>query len=134
MNPLFSCFVIDLKKFEELEDVQAFLTSCGIQDKVCQYKLWRLKRGLEIKDKVTKVWIDKFTFSIIAYSTHNSQNFTKEYIDFLQKIEPIKEGEIIEVAVEDEKTELTVDCLLDKIRISGINSLSKREKDFLDSV
>ena len=132
MNNNFNCILIDLTRFECRSAIKEFLVSCNLQEKISYKRLWGYKKGVFTKSKpVYKVWFDGSTFSEIGYSTLNEQNFTLEFINFLQEMSPIEEGEKFEFR--DEFEELTMDKILDKINKFGLNSLSNEEKNFLES-
>ena len=132
MNNNFNCILIDLTKFQQRTEIKEFLISCNLQEKISYKRLWGHKKGVFTKSKpVYKVWFDGSTFSEIGYSTVNEQNFTLEFINFLQGMTPIEEGEKFEF--QDDVEELTMDNILDKINKFGLNSLSNKEKDFLES-
>lgn len=142
MEPLFNCILIDLTVFDEFEDIKIFLTACNLEDKICPRKLWAMKHGCYLaKEDIYKVWYDGTTFQPIGYSTRKEQNFNKSFIDFLinmKPIEPTSQGIIEEIStlVEDSsdiEIELTIDNILDKIKLQGIGSLTDREKEFLAS-
>jgi hypothetical protein len=132
MNSNFNCILIDLTRFKSRSEIKEFLISCNLQEKISERRLWGYKKGVFTKSEpVYKVWFDAKTFAEIGYSTVNEQNFTLEFINFLQEMTPIEEGEKFEF--QDEVEELTMDNILDKINKFGLNSLSNTEKDFLES-
>lgn len=135
MNPLFNCILIDLTLFNKGREVKQFLESCNLESKISYGELWAMKNGCFLStDRIYKVWFDATTFQVIGYSTQREQNFSKNFIDFLIGMKPIEAGQTFQQLVPEEtKIELTVDNILDKIRIKGINSLTNEEKKFLDS-
>lgn len=133
--PFFNCFLLDLRPFKKGSEVREFLISCNLQDKIDYSNMWQSKKGKFTNGKpVTKVWFDATTFHVIAYSHWNEQNFTKEFINFISNMEPIESNQRFEFENEEQEVELTVDNILDKVNKNGLDSLSEREKNFLDSV
>lgn len=135
MKPNFNIIMIDLTVFNRRTEIEEFLISCNLQDKISYKHLWALKHGMFTDRKVVfRVWYDATTFNQVAYSLHKEQNFNKDFINFLLNVESLKHGEKIEVSQNNDVEELTVDNILDKIRTKGINSLTQEEKNFLDSM
>lgn len=81
------------------------------------------------KDGYNKLWVDKQTLEIIAYIFNGSKEITinERYVSFLKKIKPISLKKESNEVVEN----YTVDSILDKISINGMESLSKKELNFL---
>ena len=80
------------------------------------------------KDGFTKLWFDITTGLIIAYSLKQWKDnifMTEDFMSDLANMKCIKIPKNIK--------ELDVDTLLDKVSKYGINSLSGREKDFLNN-
>jgi hypothetical protein len=98
--------------------------------------LWDAKMGRFTRTGMKKLWLEKDKFNVIAYQDEEGQKFTDEFISFLEKIEPLRTGGIPlfekKTKPQEEKKPLSkLDEILDKINISGIDSLTNEEKVFL---
>lgn len=143
MIPFFNIILLDLTIFNSENEIKEFLISCDLIDKIDYENMWLCKQGEFTSGReIYKIWFDAKTFGVIGYSVNDSQDFTTEFITYLQNLKPLEYGSKIETEPEYEddteaesevKTELTVDSILDKIRINGITSLTPEEKNFLDT-
>jgi hypothetical protein len=77
-------------------------------------------------DGFAKLWIDKSTMSIIAFNQKKNDDviISELFAEQLLKIKPI----------ELPKKEMDLDSILEKISKYGIESLSDKEKSFLDNL
>lgn len=113
---------IHLKRFKNVEDFEILFEDHGLDsfDPEACYNL--------MLEGYTKVFIDIKTHKILAYCHQEDKkniNVAYEFIDFLRKMDSITPTRY--------KSELTVDLILDKINKYGINSLTKREQNFLNN-
>lgn len=79
-------------------------------------------------EKVSKIWVNPKNGYIIAYEDREGYKFSEHFIEHLNYIEPL------EINTNHMKYELNIDSILDKISNSGINSLTKEEREYLDSI
>jgi hypothetical protein len=145
--------IVSFKSKETLEDLDAYLSE-HIPDFVLNYFFmvkprkmgYRLPGGLEEHifnlDKDTSRVIQSNEIKIDEYE--NLDEVDKELYDIVKKVDDIFDdflkdipNNIIEEAAsvflnEDEFEEYSVDSILDKIAEKGIDSLTEREKNFLD--
>lgn len=143
MIPYFNIIMLDLTIFNNANEIKDFLISCNLFDKIDYENMWQCRKGEFTSGRsICKIWFDAKTFGVIAYSVYDSQDFTTEFVDYLQNLKPLEYGKKIETYTETEDEnesneiedkELSVDSILDKIRIKGINSLTQEEKNFLDT-
>ena len=76
-----------------------------------------------------RIWISP-EGNFIAHTTKKNKSkilFTSNYIKEFLDIKPIQKSEISRIQVD-----LSIDSILEKIMISGIESLTKEEKEFLN--
>jgi hypothetical protein len=76
--------------------------------------------------KVVKIWINPSNGFVIAYEDQQGYKFSEKFIAHL--------NEAPEMMKINQKEDLSIDDILDKINKYGIKSLSSREKKFLDTV
>jgi hypothetical protein len=93
-----------------------------------------------------KIWIDKVTYEIIFWTETSNKKIVclnKQYIQYLRdlkslvhtKIEKETDGHFETKTPLKSKSEVNqtiLDIILDKISSGGLDSLSDRERDFLD--
>jgi hypothetical protein len=86
--------------------------------------LWYMNRC----EQVNKIWINPDNGFVIAYEDKKGYAFSENFINHLNEIEPleVKEEDISYIG------EMDIDSILDKISKSGIESLTKEEKNYLD--
>jgi hypothetical protein len=79
------------------------------------------------------VWIDRVSGDFIAYRNSSSIIFSSEIQGYLLNLPTTKPK--IEVYTKEsvKSTSFDMDSILDKISRSGINSLTKSERNFLDN-
>jgi hypothetical protein len=121
-----NCVAIDLTKFnyERLPEALEAATSVGVSEELSIEILKASK-----KCGFVKVFIDKRTGLIVAYTTKKNRKhveITEDFGDELLKLPNLSTDSI--EAVSQEKC----DKLLDKIGKKGIDSLTKLEKKYLD--
>lgn len=113
---------IHLTKFNSASEIEKVLIDNNIT-KFCANKLF------EHKEKgYLKVFFDKTTQNIIAYTHKDNKKkiqLQDEFTDFLKNLKSIDYSREI--------GDLSIDIILDKISLKGINSLTKREKMFLEN-
>ena len=115
---------IHLKRFKSVEDFQKLLDENGIQN-LDATKLFEHKES-----GYTKIFFDKNTFEAVAYVHESSKKeivLQDNFKDFLKSMPSL-------AFKTDTKIVLDVDVILEKISEKGIDSLSKKEKEFLDSL
>ena len=94
---------------------------------------WKVKTGEWGGFVVTKIWIDSKTFNLIAYEGPSERKFCPSFANFLNTVSPVLPGDISPLDKIEDKFDLSVDKILDKISKFGIVSLTKEQKMFLDS-
>ncbi len=115
--------VIDLTKFN-YKSLDKALESSGISECSLDVLVASKKIGL------VKVFVDKKSGMIIAYTTKKDRERVEFIADFCDRL-----LEIPPVVVEKKSVELCqkkVDLILDKISKDGRDSLSKRESEYLN--
>lgn len=113
---------IHLTKFNSVSEIGKVLTDNNITN-FCAQKLF------EHKEKgYLKVFFDKTTQRVIAYTHKDNKKkiqLQDEFTDFLKNLKSIDYTREVD--------ELSIDIILDKISLTGIDSLTKREKIFLEN-
>jgi hypothetical protein len=112
---------IHLKRFKSVEDFQKLLDDNGIQN-LDATKLFEHKES-----GYTKIFFDKNTFEAVAYVHESSKKeiiFQDDFKEFLKNMKSLSSNKIV----------LDVDVILEKISERGIDSLSKKEREFLDNL
>ncbi len=137
-NPFYNCFCIDLTQFSNFDELKLFLESNEISC-INPKDLWDAKTGDALGEPVLRVWIDSETFWAFAYATANGSGFFDGYADYLMNMDPLQFGQKIERKSRENSNEfdddcLTIDEILDKISSKGMNSLSKKEIEILQSI
>lgn len=115
---------IHLNRFKSVEDFQRLLDDNGIEN-IDANKLFEHKES-----GYTKIFFDKNTFEAVAYVHESSKKeiiFQDNFKDFLKNMPSLS-------FKTDTKMSLDVDVILEKISEKGIDSLSKKEKEFLDNL
>ena len=115
---------IHLKRFKSVEDFQKLLDENGIQN-LDATKLFEHKES-----GYTKIFFDKNTFEAVAYVHESSKKeiiFQDDFKEFLKNMKSLS-------SKTDNKIVLDVDVILEKISEKGIDSLSKKEREFLDNL
>jgi len=134
-------YLINLDEFSSKEELNNFVLDMNFPYDDTTDCLWDIKTGVCTGyRKVSKVWLSKDVFRVIAYQDTQGQKFTLEFLDFLEKMEPIKSGgipifekKIASVKSKESQPIPTLDEILDKINVSGIDSLTDEEKEFLSN-
>lgn len=124
--------------------MNGILKNCVVID-LTQFNYQNLGRALEAanlsninveflasskKDGFAKLFIDKETANILAFTTKESRNdimLTSTFADALQSMACVKIVKKIDISTEK------FDMILEKISKNGISSLSKKERDYLDT-
>lgn len=109
---------LDLRLCKNIDDCKRLREDNSIdQDLISDEKLFSYKGIVDI------FFYDKITYSIIAIIPHGESDiqFTDDFISYLNNIESLKM----------KKTNLDLDEILDKISSSGLESLNKIERRFL---
>jgi hypothetical protein len=75
----------------------------------------------------TKVFVNKKEKKIIGFCHMNAKKEIQFNDDFIALLKNLKS-----IAPAKTQSELTVNAILDKIRLYGIESLNRQEKNFLD--
>jgi gamma-glutamyl phosphate reductase len=113
---------IHLTRFNTVEEIEKVLVDNNIKT-LCAEKLF------EHKEKgYLKVFIDGQTQCVIAYTHKDDKKkiqFQEEFTNFLKNMKSINFSREVE--------DLSIDIILDKISSKGIDSLTKREKLFLEN-
>ena len=113
---------IHLTKFNSVDEFQKLIDDNKLVN-IDAEKLFEHKQKGYLKG-----FLDKETHRIIAYTHKNDKKkiqFQDEFLDFLKNLKSID--------TQKEEVELSIDMILDKISANGIDSLSKKEKTFLES-
>jgi hypothetical protein len=123
----FNILKIDLRLINTIENTKRILEDNGIESDMLDIQvLFSLKSNYDI------LYLDRRTFNIFAFSYKRDSkiNLTSEFEKMLRDFESIK-------FVKREKTsgelEFRLDSILEKISLKGIDSLTKKEREFLDS-
>jgi hypothetical protein len=86
--------------------------------------VWFMVNYVNIK----KIWLNPKNGYVIAYEDNDGYKFSTFFIEHLNYIEPVN------IYMSSIKVHLSIDSILDKISVYGINSLTNEEKTYLDSV
>ena len=105
------------------------------ENKLSSENLWQTKIGdFTQGEEVISVWVDGITFYAFAYATKSKQNFVTQFVEYLQNMSPLYPGEKYQSPKNEVfQSSLTIDDVLDKISLSGIESLSEEEVNLLKS-
>lgn len=117
--------VIDLKSAKSVNDINNLLIANRLMS-LDSNKLFAMKQKGYLK-----VFIDDKTFDTIAFIHKTDKlkvKLTKSYSENLSKLESIS---LDVIDINESIENLSIDDILDKISLSGMNSLSKSEKNFL---
>jgi len=114
---------IHLNKFKTVEDFQRLIDDNNLNETVDAQKM------IEHKEMgFTKMFFDATTKEGIAF-VHKSDKkitFQPEFLDHLKNMKSIDFKKV-------SSFDLSIDSILDKINERGIESLSKKEKEFLEN-
>lgn len=111
---------IHLTKFNSVSEIEKALSDNNITN-FCAKKLFEHK-----KNGYLKVFFDKTTQRIIAYTHKDDKKKIQLQTEFKDYLKNLK-------SISTKKKDLSLDNILDKISESGIDSLTKREKSFLET-
>lgn len=132
---MFNIICINLRDFNTKDEFAKFISDMNFDMDVDAY--WDVKIGKWNGTKVWRIWIDSTTFNMVAFESRQEQNFASQFLEHLLNMEPIRPGDLSPVLTQKttqvKNESMSIDSLLDKISLKGINSLSKEEKDFLDN-
>ena len=126
----YNCFLIDLSRFSSKDEISQFLLDANIpESKLSSENLWQTKIGAFTQgEEVVSIWVDGSTFYAFAYATRTKQNFVTQFVEYLQNMAPLYPGEKYQPSESFfDKSDLTIDGILDKINESGIASLTDEE-------
>lgn len=103
------------------ENIEKLLIDNGLNDELCHEKLAEMKaKGVD------KLYVDSKTFETVASVFSDNPLKVMWERTFLVQVLDIKP-----IKFEGQKSQLDVDVILDKINESGIDSLTKEEKEYL---
>ena len=97
-------------------------------------KPWTYQKGWN------KIWLTSDTLKIIGYENCDGKHFTQEFLDYMAGIKPVQSEDCVWIHsdyipyCEEENSDdvcKTLDEVLDKINLYGIDSLSDSEKNIL---
>jgi len=127
----YSVFCLDFRNFDSGETLDAFFKEVGLD---LNGKSWYLAHlGQWIQGSViNKVWIDSITLSLVAYETDQKQMIYPSFAEFLSNSPSIDRNFRYGNFKLTHRKDLNVDSILDKILVSGTESLTFFEKNFLD--
>jgi hypothetical protein len=123
----FNFYKIDLRIINTLENCQRLLKENGVSDEnVSAQKLFELKSTVDV------IFLDQETFSIVAFIRKRERQieFVKELFDEMFDIESFK---YVKKDPTPQAETLKLDFILEKISSKGLNSLTPREREFLDN-
>jgi hypothetical protein len=134
----FNCFCIDLTQFDTQEEILDFLKSNKIDMHLDYKNLYGAKTGVFTQGtQINKVWVDSVTYCVTAYKTDSESKFTTQYVDYMNSIEPLNYGQGVKQLktpfIKTNTELITIDEILDKINIYGIDSLTDSELNILKS-
>ena len=119
---MFNIIAIHLNKFKSVEDFQRMLDDNNL-DQLDAKKIYEQK-----SNGCTKLFIDKSTQSVMAYNMKGQKEITfqNNLRNFLKNLKSIDYNKGVYI--------ISIDTILDKINKNGLESLSKREKEFLENI
>jgi len=135
----FNCFCIDLTQFDSEEQILEFLKSNNIAQYIDSNNLYEAKIGVFTHGvEINKVWVDSITYCVTAYKTNDESKFTVQFVDYMNSIEPLGFGEGVTQLTpsstsSNNRKNITIDEILDKINNFGFDSLTDEELDILKS-
>jgi hypothetical protein len=135
----FNCFCIDLTQFDSEEQILEFLKSNNIAQYIDANNLYEAKIGVFTHGvTINKVWVDSVTYCVTAYKTDDESKFTVQFVDYMNSIEPLGFGEGVTqltppTSSSNNRKNITIDEILDKINNFGFDSLTDEELDILKS-
>lgn len=133
MNMPFEYIKIDLRDFKSIKDLRRSLKDIGVAAEVAKY-LFHIKDDKEIKI----IFVDKVYFQPFAYCDEDlNVKFFQNVVDEMRKeksLNFIPKSENKKINENTFSQNMSVDSILDKINIFGVDSLTKIEKDFLEKI
>jgi len=113
---------IHLNKFKTIEDLSKMLEDNDIYILDAQKILTFKNEGY------TKLFIDSETHKLKAFSHTSLKGDIKLCEDYVSELKNMKSLDVVK-----EPKDLSIDSILDKINNTGLNSLNKYEKAFLEN-
>jgi len=113
---------IHLNKFKTIEDLSKMLEDNGISILDAQKILTFKNEGY------TKLFIDSETHKLKAFCHISLKGDIKLCEDYVSELKNMKSLDVVK-----EPKDLSIDSILDKINNTGLNSLNKYEKAFLEN-
>jgi hypothetical protein len=135
------CFMIDLTQFSSEKELSKFIIDMKLDFNpkgFNAYNLWQAICGEFTVGPMTKIWLNRKNLNWFAYQDNEGQKFAVEYLDFLGNMQSLSPGDISPMDKDDNEifsvkyNEFNIDSILDKINISGLNSLTENEVEFLE--
>ena len=134
--------MIDLTQFYSEEEIAKFLIDMKLDfnpKELNSANLWQCICGEFTVGPMTKIWLNRKNLNWFAYQDNEGQKFAIEYLDFLGNMQSLSAGDISPMDKDDvifliEDNEFSIDSILDKINISGFNSLTEKEVEFLEKI
>lgn len=111
---------IHLKRFKSAEDFQKLLDDNNLDD-INSESLYTL-----MLEGYTKIFLDINTHKIVALTHQEDKKLIQISEDFIVHLRKMNS-----ITFKSRRPNLTVDSILDKINLTGIESLTEREKEFL---
>lgn len=127
----YSVICLDLRNFKSGQELDNFFKEVGLDLNGPSW--YDAHIGNWIRGTiVNKVWLDVVTLCLVAYETSDQQMIYPQFAQYLNELKGIdKTFKYGEVKFNTRK-DLTLDDILDKILVSGTNSLTDFEKSFLE--
>jgi hypothetical protein len=126
----YSVICIDFRNYKSTYDFSNFLKDVGLDLNAESWYGTHL--GITIPGVyVNRVWIDSVTLNLIAYETDTKQEFFDGFASFLHKSKPIDHTFEYGKMKLQQRQDVTVDSILDKILEKGRDSLTNFELEFL---
>jgi len=129
---MFSIICFDFRNFKTKDECSDFCSKMKLSLDIDAY--WTLKTGEWNGQEQWRVWLDSNTFNLIAFENKQEQSFSTLFVTNLGEMSELCPGDLPPALVSAQpKIDLSIDFILDKISINGINSLSNEEKEFLET-
>ena len=133
------CFMIDLTQFSSVKEIEKFLIDMKLDfnpKELNSSNLWQCICGEFTTGPMTKIWLNRKNLNWFAYQDNEGQKFAVEYLDFLKNMVSLSPGDMSPMDKDDDEIfsdeEFSIDSILDKINMSGFNSLTEKEVEFLE--
>lgn len=126
-NYSFNFIKVDLRIINTLENCIRILKDNNIsEEKVSAQKLFDLKSSIDI------IFFDDQNLSLVAFIRKKEKQieFVKEFYDDLHDLDALK---YTKKQINLQSETLKLDLILEKISSKGLNSLTPREREFLDN-